>query len=100
MASLFERYRPKMWSEVVGQDKLVAKVNALRPRGLGGRAYWIAGPSGAGKTTCGRFVAKNAAWLSGATTARRLRVSQLVASHDVHDSASHESSGLGNRHQR
>jgi hypothetical protein len=46
MASLFERYRPRTWNEVVGQDKLVAKVNALRPRGLGGRAYWIAGPSG------------------------------------------------------
>ena len=61
MASLFERYRPRTWSEVVGQDKLVAKVNALRPRGLGGRAYWIAGPSGAGKTTCGRLIAKEVA---------------------------------------
>ena len=61
MASLFERYRPRTWSDVVAQDKLVAKVNALRPRGLGGRAYWIAGPSGAGKTTCGRLIAKEVA---------------------------------------
>ncbi len=61
MASLFERYRPSTWSEVVGQDKLVAKVNALRPRGLGGRAYWIAGPSGAGKTTCARILAREIA---------------------------------------
>jgi replication-associated recombination protein RarA len=61
MASLFERYRPSTWSEVVGQDKLVAKVNALRPRGLGGRAWWIAGPSGAGKTTCGRLIAREVA---------------------------------------
>jgi replication-associated recombination protein RarA len=61
MASLFERYRPSKWSEVVGQDKLVAKVNALRPRGLGGRAWWIAGPSGAGKTTCGRLIAREVA---------------------------------------
>src|SRR5580698_8038467 len=61
MASLFERYRPQTWSEVVGQDKLVAKVNALRPRGLGGRAYWIAGPSGAGKTTCARILARETA---------------------------------------
>jgi DNA polymerase III subunit gamma/tau len=61
MASLFERYRPRTWSEVVGQEKLVAKVNALRPRGLGDRAWWIAGPSGAGKTTCGRLIAKEVA---------------------------------------
>ena len=50
MASLFERYRPSTWSEVVGQDKVVAKVNALRSRGLG-----------AGKTTCGRLIAKEVA---------------------------------------
>jgi len=61
MASLFERYRPSTWNEVVGQDKLVAKVNTLRPRGLGGRAYWIAGPSGAGKTTCARILAREIA---------------------------------------
>ena len=61
MASLFERYRPAKWSEVVGQDKLIAKVNALRPRGLGGRAYWIAGPSGAGKTSWARILAREIA---------------------------------------
>jgi DNA polymerase-3 subunit gamma/tau len=61
MASLFELYRPRAWSEVVGQNKLVAKVNALRPCGLGGRAYWIAGPSGAGKTTCARLIAREVA---------------------------------------
>ena len=61
MASLFERYRPRTWGEVVGQDKLIAKVNALRPRGLGGRAWWIAGPSGAGKTTCARILAREVA---------------------------------------
>jgi DNA polymerase-3 subunit gamma/tau len=61
MASLFERYRPSKWSEVVGQDKLIAKVNTLRPRGLGGRAWWIAGPSGAGKTSCARILAREVA---------------------------------------
>jgi hypothetical protein len=30
--------RPRTWSEVVAQDQLVAKVNALRPRGLDLRA--------------------------------------------------------------
>jgi replication-associated recombination protein RarA len=35
----------------------VSKIAALRQRGLGGRAFWIAGPSGTGKTTIGRLIA-------------------------------------------
>lgn len=54
---LCEQYRPKTWSEVVGQDKALAQISALRPRGLGGRAYWISGASGTGKTTIGRLIA-------------------------------------------
>lgn len=57
MASLFEKYRPSTWEEVVGQEKVVGKIAALRSRGLGGRAFWIAGPSGTGKTTIGRLIA-------------------------------------------
>lgn len=54
---LCERYRPRSWPEVIGQDAIRAKIDALRPRGLGGRAYWIAGPSGCGKTTIARIIA-------------------------------------------
>lgn len=54
MASLFERYRPQTWSDVVGQDKAVAMLKRVSP---GGRAFWFAAPSGSGKTTLARIVA-------------------------------------------
>jgi replication-associated recombination protein RarA len=59
---LFERYRPTVWAEVIGQDKIVRRVSLLRERGgLAGRAYWLAGPSGAGKTTIARLIAADIA---------------------------------------
>jgi len=54
---LFEQYRPRGWSDVVGQGKAIARIAALRRRGLGGRAYWITGASGTGKTTIARLIA-------------------------------------------
>lgn len=55
---LFERYRPTSWSDVVGQDKTVSKLRALASRsGLAGRAYWLSGQSGTGKTTIARLIA-------------------------------------------
>src|SRR5437016_11357286 len=58
---LTEQYRPQTWSEVVGQDKAVARIRALAKRGLAGRAYWISGQSGTGKTTIGRLIAADVA---------------------------------------
>ena len=54
---LCDQYRPQTWSDVVGQDKAITKIDALRKRGLGGRAYWISGQSGTGKSTIGRLIA-------------------------------------------
>jgi DNA polymerase III gamma/tau subunit len=54
---LHEQYRPRDWSDVVGQDKAIAKIDALRNRGLAGRAFWISGSSGTGKTTVARLIA-------------------------------------------
>lgn len=54
---LFEQYRPRTWGEVVGQDAVIQTIERLRPRGLGGRAYWITGSSGTGKTTIARILA-------------------------------------------
>ena len=54
---LCEQYRPASWQDVVGQEKTIAKIDALRPRGLGGRAYWLTGQSGTGKTTIARLLA-------------------------------------------
>jgi len=42
---------------LIGQGKIAATIDRLRPNGLTGRAYWIAGPSGLGKTTAARLIA-------------------------------------------
>src|SRR5262245_546642 len=67
MASLFraplaEQYRPSSWADVVGQDKIVARIRALADRrGLSGRASFLTGGSGTGKTTIGRLIAADVA---------------------------------------
>ncbi len=58
---LVEQYRPKAWADVVGQDKLVTRIQALAKRGLSGRAYWLSGQSGTGKTTIARLLAAEVA---------------------------------------
>ncbi|NQT15766.1 MAG: AAA family ATPase [Planctomycetes bacterium] len=62
MGTLHEKYRPKDWSEVVGQDEALAKIDRLRKSGgTTGRAWWIRGPSGTGKTTIARLLAQEVA---------------------------------------
>ena len=61
MQSLHEQYRPQTWDEVIGQDRAIAKIQAVARRGLSGRAFWIAGQSGTGKTTIARLIAKEVA---------------------------------------
>lgn len=59
--NLAERYRPQTWGDLVGQEKVVAKIGLLAARGLGGRAFWLSGQSGTGKTTIGRLLAAEVA---------------------------------------
>ncbi len=54
---LYEQYRPSTWPEVLGQDKILRKIGHLRKRGLAGRAYWLSGQTGTGKTTIARLIA-------------------------------------------
>lgn len=55
---LYERWRPISFDEVVGQDRAVKRIKLLsETTGLAGRAYYIAGPSGTGKTTIARLIA-------------------------------------------
>lgn len=62
MSALFERYRPATWAEVVGQDKIVKRLLALKEKQqLSGKAYWISGQSGTGKTTIARLLAAEVA---------------------------------------
>lgn len=62
MPALHETHRPREWSQVVGQSKAVATIDRFRQRGnLSGRAYWINGQSGTGKTTIARLIAADCA---------------------------------------
>lgn len=55
--SLFETYRPKTYEDVIGQPRALATLKKIRKTGLGGRAYWIFGASGTGKTSLGMLIA-------------------------------------------
>lgn len=58
---LYEKYRPHCLDEVLGQDKAVKKIRLLLQRGWGGRAWWLCGASGTGKTTLARIIADHGA---------------------------------------
>ncbi len=61
MISLFEKFRPQTFDQVVGQDKALARLKVATRNGYGGRAYWLTGRSGTGKTTIGRIIARELA---------------------------------------
>jgi len=61
-APLTEQYRPRKWEDVVGQDKVISRIRALAKRdALTGRAFWLSGQSGTGKTTIARLIAQEVA---------------------------------------
>ncbi len=56
--SLYRKYRPQRFSELVGQEHVTTALqNALRD-GRVGHAYLFSGPRGTGKTTTARLLAK------------------------------------------
>lgn len=60
--TLTEKYRPATFGDVTGQAKAVAKIRLIAERGsLGGRAFWLSGQSGTGKTTLARLIAAEVA---------------------------------------
>jgi DNA polymerase-3 subunit gamma/tau len=77
--NLADRYRPATWADVVGQDKIVTRLQTLAKRGLAGRAYWISGQSGTGKTTIARLIAQEVAdaFMVTEVDAAALTVSEL-----------------------
>lgn len=57
---LYEKYRPKSFDKVLGQETAIKKIKRTLSRGWGGRAWWISGASGVGKTTLARIIAMQA----------------------------------------
>jgi DNA polymerase III gamma/tau subunit len=55
---LYEKHRPATLADIVGQDKAVGQVRGIIDRGgFGGRAVWVSGGSGTGKTSLARIIA-------------------------------------------
>lgn len=58
MNRLYETYRPRELADVIGQPQAVKLLERYASRrALAGRAYWITGKSGTGKTTLAKIVA-------------------------------------------
>lgn len=57
--NLYEKYRPDCFEDVIGQDKAVKALRQVK--GYGGRAVWLSGMSGTGKTTLARIIAHSIA---------------------------------------
>jgi len=59
---LFRKHAPRSFDEVVGQDKAIANLKRIRDTtGFGGKAFWITGASGTGKTSIANIIARTIA---------------------------------------
>lgn len=56
--SLYRKYRPKSFADVVGQEHIVTTLELAVQQGSLAHAYLFAGPRGTGKTTIARILAK------------------------------------------
>lgn len=56
--ALYRKYRPERWSDVLGQEHIVAALERSLASGSIAHAYLFAGPRGTGKTSIARIVAR------------------------------------------
>ena len=55
---LYRKYRPKTFSEVIGQEHIIQTLTNAISAGMISHAYLFSGPRGSGKTTVARLLAK------------------------------------------
>lgn len=67
--SLYRKWRPRTFSEVIGQPHVVQTLSHALDGGRAAHAYLFCGPRGTGKTTVARLVAKGLNCASGPTSA-------------------------------
>src|SRR4030042_3909462 len=56
---LYRKYRPQVFSDVVGQEHVVQTLTNALSSGIISHAYLFSGPRGSGKTTVARLLAKS-----------------------------------------
>lgn len=56
--TLYRRYRPQRWDEIVGQQAVTVTLRHALQAGKVGHAYLFSGPRGSGKTTTAKLLAK------------------------------------------
>jgi DNA polymerase-3 subunit gamma/tau len=66
--SLYRKYRPQTFADVVGQDHITRTLRNAIEAGTVAHAYLFAGPRGTGKTTTARLLAKAIDCEAGPTT--------------------------------
>ena len=54
----YRKYRPKSFSEVIGQEHIVKTLTNALSSGVLSHGYLFSGPRGSGKTTIARLFAK------------------------------------------
>ncbi len=65
--SLYRKYRPQTFAEVIGQEHIVHTITNALNSGRVAHAYLFAGPRGTGKTTFARLLAKGLNCAKGTT---------------------------------
>ena len=58
MTSLYQKYRPQQFADLVGQEGVVKTLTQAVARDRVGHAYLFSGPKGSGKTTMARLLSK------------------------------------------
>lgn len=60
--TLADKYRPRTWADVIGQDAIVKRLKSMQARGgFAGHALWFSGKSGAGKSSLALIAAATVA---------------------------------------